>query len=373
MRIFISYPREFEKSAEVIYWELQSRGFLDVFLDSEAIHAGDTWKVGIEKQIREASVFIILYDHEAAEDKSRYFCAELKRINEECKNIEKLIITVLFPPTTKDQLQTPLKFRQYIASTTKEIDPPSIDMVIGEVRRREAERQEAERQEAERLRNIENARRKKIRLYSLLIIAILIMVGLVELWPGSSGLETCERLKGTYRLRGSYVYLDVPGIRATSYEGSWTAHNCKKIVGQEGAYELEGREWTKQKIEFNIGNGYEPVAYARNESNSALIINKAGGLADRRISFTELDKPSIELYDLSKKESWKLHSARIREMVKEYEKHVEKKHRSAQESMHCIPALAKNNQNQDIIASICPSDPPYVRVMEKSLAIIQSR
>jgi hypothetical protein len=278
MRIFISYPREFEESADKIYWELLSRGFWEVFLDKETLHIGDHWKIEIEKRIREANVFVILYDPGAEKDTTRYFCRELRRIKErikeQCENIEKLIIPVLFPPTKEKDLPGYLRCNNAIVSagdghTMKAIDPSCIDTIIERV-----ERLRKERQEAESSRDVHKIRKYTLA-FALPIAAILILVGVVKIMQGSPGQEACESLKGKYRLRGSYTYLEVPGIRATSFEGEWTAHNCKKHPEQEGAYELEGSEWTKQKIEVMIENEYQLVAYARNESNSVFTISKA--------------------------------------------------------------------------------------------------
>lgn len=377
MRIFISYPREFEESAEKIYWELLSLGFWEVFLDKETLHIGDHWKVEIEKRIREANVFIILYDPGAEKDTKRYFCRELRRIKErikeQCENIEKLIIPVLFPPTKEKDLPAYLHCRNAIVSagdgrTMEAIDPSSIDAII-----RRVEGLKKEKQDAESSRYVQNKKRLKYMLaFALPIAAILILVGVHRIVQGSSGQETCESLKGKYRLRGSYTYLEVPGIRSTSFDGEWTAHSCKKHPEQEGVYELEGSEWTKQKIEVMIEKEYQLVAYARNESNSVFTISKAGGLVDRKILYPKIEKPAVEPDDLSKR-IWKVYESRIREMLQEYEKYVVEKHRKAHDALHCIPTRGKNGDSQDIIASVCPSDPPYVRVMEKIPAIIQSR
>lgn len=389
MRIFISYPREFAKSAEKIYWELQSRGFLDVFLDSETIHAGDTWKVVLEKQIREASVLIILYDHGAAEDKNRYFCAELERIKEECKYIEKLIITVLFPPTTRENLPPYLDARQVIASTTKEIDPRSIDKVIGEVQRREAERQG----------NIQSERRKQTLAFTLLIAAILILTGIVIFRPSGSrstlpdtslvhpttqnlgpantpdpwadSQKTCEDLKGSYNLLGEYVYIEEPDLKATAVNGRWEATICKRIAEPKGTYTLEGIEETTHLVRIKINDTYKQVN-ATNQSRSEITINKDGQLTDRKIFFSVDGKPKgdpvIDELDpigtLSKREA-----NHVTAKLKRYKKLVREKHEAAEKYMHCIPARGKNTDNQEVIASICkhnPSSPNslyYIRAM----------
>ena len=398
MRIFISYPREFEKSADKIYWELQSRGFLDVFLDSETIHAGDTWKVVIERQIREASVFIILYDHGAAEDKSRYFCAELELIKEECKNIGKLIITVLFPPAMRENLPAYLDQRQVIASATNEIDPRSIDKVIGEVQRREAKRR----------RDIQSETRKQTLAFTMLIATILAVAGIAAFRLSSSGSmppnpplgntttrepvsgntagddpwavskKTCEELLNgkQFDLWGSYTLIEEEkqGIRATSKAAKWKTINCEKIAEPEGTYILNGQEETTHEVLVKINDKYKYVADAKNKSLSELTINKAGMLVDRRISYPPdgefHGKPKIDEVNTTEN-FWKEHRSYIREKLERYKEIVRQIHEKADKTMHCVPTRGRRKDNRELIAFTCVIDPSsfdypkYTRVMMK--------
>ncbi len=403
MHIFISYPREFEQSAENIYWELLNRGFAYVFLDSETLRAGNKWKVGIEEQIRKADVFIILYDHGAASDKSRYFSTELgHRIKEECKNNEKLIITVIFPPATLKENNLPiyLKARQVIASTSEEIDHPSIDRVIQRVQALEAERREVERRGTE---SREAERRNERRKYTLvvyllmaviLILAGIVMVGLERKPPGfypdntptqelevnkppdpwARSRETCENLRGVYQLWGRYTLIEEQGIKATSEKGTWEAKSCEQNSASEGTYILNGEEKTEQKVEVEINGKYEYVARAENESRSKVTIDKDGELFDRQINY-EFEAPynGIPRIDHVRKteQVWKKHEGVILKKLGAYQARLEELHREAVKSMHCTPTRGKKEDDREVIAFTCVIDrssddaPKYTRVMVK--------
>lgn len=134
MRVFIAYPREFAKLAEKLHADLNDRNF-QAFLDTENIKLGDRWRLIIEAHIRKASVFIVLYDREAANRKS-YFSVELELIKEEWKrNAETIIITVLLSPTEPKDLPPHLNNRQLIKATDTGNDDYLINNVAQEIKR----------------------------------------------------------------------------------------------------------------------------------------------------------------------------------------------------------------------------------------------
>jgi hypothetical protein len=179
---------------------------------------------------------------------------------------------------------------------------------------------------------------------------------------------TCEELRGHYNLWGGYTYIEEQGIKATSSNGSWKAQNCKLVAKPEGTYILEGEEETTHEVGIKINDTYELVALATNKSSSELTIDKDGRLADRRIFFPvdgELHGiPNIKELNTTGK-LWKERRSYIEEKLEIYKELVRKRHEAAANNMHCIPTRGKNKDNQEVIASICPSAPNYVRVMVK--------
>lgn len=381
MRIFISYPREHEESAKIIYWTLQNRGLLNVFLDSETLHVGDAWKVAIETQIRKANVLIILYDHGAASDKSRYFCTELgHHIKEECKNNEKFIITVLFSPETLKENNLPiyLKGRQVIASPAEEIDHGSIDSVIQRVQGLEAERQ--------------NKKRKYTLVGSLLVAAMVILVVILIVPPRpirhdshpdhqatqNIAKKTCEELLTgkQYDFWGSYTLIEEDGIRATSEAGTWKLKSCEESSAPKGRYILNGEEETTQRVEVEINGKYYHVAQAQNDSRSKLTIDKDGRLVDRQIYYDSEGpfngRPKI--VPRKNEQVWKRYEGDIWKKLDKYEVRLEDLHLKAAKNMHCIPTRGRREDNREIIAFTCVIDPSssdrpkyYTRVMMKGI------
>ena len=357
MLVFISYPREFKEAAAKLEVELRNRKF-DTFLDVEEINLTDIWRVKIEDNINKASVFVILYDPNAANQK-RFFLVELERIRRERQS--RKIITVIFPPTTPRDLPSFLNCHQLIEGITNghTNDGNDIywtDKVI---------------QEIERLRKLQKDAVKYWLKFILPITAIITFAGIVMatlIYPPAKlpsntpviSKATCESLLGNYQLLGSYVYLEEHDIRATSVDGSWKAHSCKS-AGKEGSYVLEGEDTTVHRIEIKIQNTYEHVANAINKGSSKITIGKDGRLADRRLLFPVDGKPETTGRELNGK-IWRDNTNYIRIKLEEYADLIREKHRLAQRTMRCTSTLGKNENGQDVIASICPG---YIRVMEK--------
>ena len=353
MLVFISYPREFKEAAIKLEVELRNRRF-NTFLDVEEINLTDIWRVRIEENINKASVFVILYDPNTANQK-RFFFVELERIRRERQS--RKIITVIFPPTKPKDLPPFLNCHQLIeAITNGHTDDGNdiywTDKVI---------------QEIERLRNIQKDAMKYWLKFILPITAIITLAGIVMtvlIYPSAPddtpaiSKTTCESLLGNYQLLRSYVYLEEKDIRATSVDGSWKAHSCKS-GGTEGLYVLEGDNTTAHRIEIKIKNTYEYVADGINIAASEITIDKDGRLTNRKILFPVDRKPEITEQNFNGK-IWIDHTNFIRTKLDEYIALTRIKHRDR--NMRCTAALGKNENNQDVIASICPS---YIRVMVK--------
>lgn len=392
MRIFISYPREFQEFAEKIEAELQNRHF-DTFLDRHKINPSQAWTVEIERQIKRSKVYVILYDPEVAKDKNRYFGVEIEHIRKQLERSLKPIRHVIFHPKDivpvifdpKTELPAYLQCRHPIEAITNELTdkrnaPNWIhEVTTGVVKLRKDD---------------------QVRTFTLTIAALLTLVGIVSVWLGGSksrdlgpsvdgpkpqesvpdkpptdpwafSQQTCEDLKGSYNLLGEYVYIEEPDLTATAVYGRWEATICKRIAEPKGTYTLEGKEETTHLVRIKFNNTYKQVK-AINQSRSEITINKDGRLTDRKIFFSVDGKPKgdpeIEELDpivpLSKREA-----SHVKVKLKQYKKLVREKHEAAEKYMHCIPARGTNKDNQEVIASICQHNPSssnspyYIRAM----------
>lgn len=362
MRIFISYPREHKERADKIEAELSHRHF-NVFLDVKKINPGKFWRIEIEKHIKKASVFIILYSP-AATEQDRFFRVEIDRI-EKARKIH--ILTVVFPPTEPKNLPHYLERRQVIsASTNGGADNGNdlywTDQVI----------QEVERLSKEKI--------KQILTFTLTMAAIAIFAGIainaLDIFnhiqpPPATGVtkavdskQICESLEGQYKLleEYQYVYIDQSGIKATSVDGSWEEVRCKH-KGKEGLYVLEGKDKTKHLIQININGEYKHVADGINESDSEIAVSEDGGLANRRI-FYQFGKEPVVIERNLNEQFWKEYGSDIRNKLKEYVAIIEEKHRRVHGQVLCIPTRGEKD-NMDYIASLCTGEHSYVRVMMK--------
>lgn len=393
MRIFISYPREFQEYAEKIEAELQNRHF-DTFLDRHKINPSQAWTVEIERQIKRSKVYVILYDPAAAADETRYFAVEINHIRKQLEGslkpirriiFSKHVVPVIFHPTTTKDLPAYLECRQAVEATTNEhTDKRKNTQWIYKV-----------------IKGVEKLRKEKqIRSFTLTMVAMLFLACIYIFLPSvlrsppstlsaavSNPLkpkpdnapedpwefsqQACKDLKGSYNLLGEYVYIEEPDLKATAVNGRWEATICKRIEEPKGTYILEGKEETTHLVRIKINNTYKQVN-ATNQSRSEITINKDGRLTDRRIFFLVDGKPKgdpvIDELDpigtLSKREA-----NHVEAKLKQYKKLVREKHEAAEKHMHCIPARGKNTDNQEVIASICthnpssPNSPYYIRAM----------
>lgn len=371
MLVFIAYPREFEELAIKLEVDLNDRNF-ETFLDREDIKPSELWKLKIEANIKKASVFIILYDPKAA-NPSRYFFVELGRIKEECKRNAKKIITVIFSPTKPKDLPPHLNNHQLIEATTNGLtdtgnDDYWINNVVHEIERLKSSQKEG----------IKQWRKVIFPVTAIITLAGMVMTALLYqklndrsvVYTATPSESTCKSLLGNYHfpLGYEYVYIDKQekGIRATSYDGSWNApeeDNCKRGE-QEGTFIFKGDDTTVHKIEIKLNNKYEHIANATNKHASEITIGKDGRLGKRELFFPVDGKPEIERIGLDRK-IWRTHEEYFKAKLDEYETVLRTKYREAHKRKRCTATLGKDENNRDVIASICPGDPGYIRVMEK--------
>lgn len=387
MRIFISYPREFQEFAEKIKAELRNRHF-NAFLDKHKLKPSQAWTVEIERQIKRSNVYVILYDPAAAADRNRYFHVEIELIKKELEGnlspirralFPKHVVPVIFDPTTN--LPADLQYLHAVLVTKENYpDKEQVPQWIYKV--------------SERVKELKKDEQK--RSLTLTIAAILTLVSTVMIAPGftnslitdslsvikttagpvtvkmpkkasAESEDLCKSLEGEYQLAEEYkyVYMEQKGIRATSVDGSWENVTCKENVHkeQEGAYLLEGKDKTKHRIEIKINGKYEYVADGTNKSDSEITINRDGGLTNRRIFYRFDEKPETTKRNLSER-FWKEHERLIDDKLKDYAALIEEKHRSAHGKPLCIPMHGKKD-DIDVIASLCSGDRAYIRVMKK--------
>ncbi len=122
MLVFISYPREFGKFAEILDIELSNRN-IDTFIDKSGIHPGETWSVEIEKYIEKADFFVVLYSAKALEKPENFFEIEIDLIEKRCRRDNNLkLITVIFPPTKPNDLKPFFRTRQHLLASENEYE-----------------------------------------------------------------------------------------------------------------------------------------------------------------------------------------------------------------------------------------------------------
>lgn len=354
MLIFISYPRELKESAEKLGQELRDRKFR-TFLDVEQIDVTDVWKVKIEKKIKEASIFVVLYDPEAAKQ-NRYFLVELDLIKDERKKNEKKIITVIFPPTKSKDLPPDLSNHQFIEATTNGyIDEGSDDYWIHRVIK------EAKRIEGIRVALVKELLKKIIfPIFLIILLGVFVNIYFKLVIIGESSENVCESLKGSYHQQPytEYIYIDKEGIKAMSHDGSWTADSCEPGK-QEGEFILKGEEKAAHKVEIKSHCEYKQIATSTFTYTSEVTIGKDGKLHSRKISYPLGNQPDIQ-DDIDDKISKSIDKDDIKQKLDKYRGFLTEKLRDS--TMKCTATMGKNTENLDVLAFICPS---YIRVMVK--------
>lgn len=397
MLIFISYPREFSKLAEKLEVELQNRDF-DTFLDAEHIKPAHNWKIEVEKNIKEASVFVILYDPKAVNQK-RYFLNELHLIRTELRKKTKNIITVIFPPTQSEDLPPYLSSHQLIeANINLHTDNGNNDFWIDTVVR-EAERlKEFEVNEAERLKEEDANKRKKEedelkaakksdwnRKFKCFLMCISISALLISAFFLlnnndifiNKALKTCELLENkTYRQASGtdYVFIDEDGIKAISYDGTWSTENEKCLAGEhEGEFILNGKDKTNHKVEIKINGNYINIYNTEFEYKSKITIGKDGNLIGRKITdYLGTVKDLIKRPVVINEKIIKNNEIFINEKFYKYQSSLEKILHLYSENMKCAATFGKNYENIKFLSFICPrynndSVSYYVRTMKEQL------
>ena len=360
MLVFISYPRNFENMALTLRTELINRN-IDTFIDTEDLNHSDVWKPEIENNISQSSVIIILYDHTAYKDQSRYFSTELDCIkNAIYKNKikNKKLITVYFPPTEPKDLPHFLRSYNLLkAEVNSEIDNGSDDKWISTITRE--------------IESLKRYRLYKIALSIIILICITIFVIIFIdtkpnfknfSWPWSDiSYKKCESLIGEYHQKPDleYTYIDEDRIKAMSSIGNWKAEKCTQY---DGFTLLEGTETITHELSIEVNGKYEHIANPFFSFESSISIDKDGHSKKRTLSF----KQNTVITPNFNKTYYKLNKSDkelIDNKYKSYESIARAKLTDANDNLTCIPLIDKvtiTDEQKTLIASVCPT---YVRVM----------
>lgn len=375
MRVFISYPREFQVFAVALEAELASRD-IHRFLDRWNIVIGDVWRLKIESNIAKADLFVVLYLPEA-DTSDRVFCSEIALIRETCAETSgRRLITVIFPPTTIEQVPPHFRIRQLLLTD-----------VAGDVKDKRHEYWiDQIVQQIERTRRAERLKWWRITATTISSIGAICIVALAidlyrskkeiiekdekievlnqqinQLTETGDGSVVCRRLIGDYSLHHRYVFVVGPDARSVATKGTWKTSGCKYNKGDE-AYILDGDEETDFDVEMYIKGKYERIARARYHYSSKVRIAKDGKLLGR--SFTAVLHPqnTPQWFDKDKNgNSLNLTREQLMSKFKEITDLRNDRHEELKVAP-CLPAVGKHN-GSTLVAFVCQD---YTRVMVKT-------
>ena len=388
MRVFITYPKEFKVAAVALEAELVNRN-IKTFLDEQAIGPGEKWRLKIEASLVKADVFVILYMPEA-DSSGRVFRTEVKHIQQICKeNEKKILIPVIFPPATVEQVTPHFRTRQVVladvAGNVKNGHEEWIDQVVQQI-----------------IKIKTGIRLKWWRRLATAVsfIALVVIIYLTNYVNKSAtqimgrdeqiahfarelaeqrnqiisrdeqisllkqlkdGRTVCNRLVGEYALDHKYIFVDGPDARSVATEGIWNAKKCE-FSKEDDTYILEGEEITDFDVEVNArGRGkYARIARATYRYSSKLIISADGTLLGR--SFTAVLIPTnVQWFDKDENgNSLGLTREEMKAIFETITKLRNDKHKKMK-TTPCEPALRKKNGALALLFT-CGD---YTRVMVK--------
>lgn len=388
MRVFISYPREFEVAAVALEAELTSRN-IKTFLDKEDIPPGEKWRLLIESSIAKANVFVVLYMPEA-DIAGRVFRAEARRIQEVCKeNEQKKLIPVIFPPATVEQVTPHFRVRQVVlanvAGNAKNGHEEWIDQVVQQiVKIKIGKRHQWWRRIAtavsfvaivgivlltinvkkfgetiigrdEQIDNLvaELAEQRKQLIEKDEQISLLRQL--------KDGRAVCNRLIGRYALDHKYTFVDGPNARSVARDGLWVAKKCE-FSKEDDEWILEGDETTDFDVEVNVRRKgkWARIATATYQYSSKVRISADGTLGGR--TFTAVLIPT-EVKWVDKDENGESFNLTMEEMKATFNKITTLRNERHKEmkTAPCETALRKKNGVLTVLFT-CGN---YTRVMVK--------
>lgn len=320
MLVFISYPRELGRFAEILDIELSNRN-IDTFIDNSGIPPGATWSVEIDKYIQRADLFVVLYSTKALEKPEKFFEVEIDQIEKQCRQDNNLkLITVVFPPTKPNDLRPFLRTRQYLLASENEYETHNwTHKILQEVSKLK------EIKSNKRIEEIEKKWRFKWHISVLIIVllAILLVVGGINLLKTGNknttndlnearesfrkqppiGESVCNSLRGKYELDHEYIFSwDVNSRSIATYDTTWqTSDDSCSYNEKDDFFTLKGIDRTYFDVETIIDGKYVRIATVLLSYDSEIhIINTDGKLVDRIFNAVippeEVKKEAIRIY-----------------------------------------------------------------------------
>jgi hypothetical protein len=121
--IFLSYAPKDRDWVSGLVKALSQRN-LRVWIDSEGIQAGESWREAIDKAIRKSKFFIAIITPESVS--SRMMAAELGS----ALALKKLLIPIVSKDTPSEELPGPVRLRRYISMDEPEIVAEEISRIL---------------------------------------------------------------------------------------------------------------------------------------------------------------------------------------------------------------------------------------------------
>lgn len=403
MHIFISYPRELETFASHLAEELKDKG-ISFFLDKESIDPGGWWDPEVEKNIRKAKIFVVLYLPKA-DYQGRYFYEELEKIGEEFEKSKKLdwkkkiVIPVTFS-VTSNQISLVFKLLRNHLSLSAESEqlPPflkkhnAIETDVPGIKQSKNDGYWV-RKIAKAIKDWEkNNIYKWVRLVFVVFLVISISVTflyfynemnekallerklvaekskvdkklnrIAELERLKNGEYVCNSLVGKYKLDHPYTFVERNGFRTVgNINSTWETDEKCEYDKHNNQYILRGRDTTYFDVQIFINKKYVTIATVKQEYPSEVFIDKEGRLLKRKFYATEYPPREENITDIKNKNLAKLTDEQIIEEVKKVMSYRDEKHREL-ETKGCSPLLGTKG-GKTAVAFVCAH---YTRVMEK--------
>jgi hypothetical protein len=402
VHIFISYPRELETFANQLTEELKDQG-ISFFLDKESIGPG-RWNLEVEKNIKKAKIFVVLYLPKA-DYQGRYFYEELEKIGEEFEKSKKLdwkkkiVIPVTFAASS-NQIPSMLKLlRNYLSlsAESKQLPPflkkhNAIETDVPGIKQSKNDGYWVRKI----VKIIKDWEENKIFKWIRLVIVILLAISacgiflfsykeinektsleeklaaeklkvekkqklINELERLRTGEYICNSLIGKYKLDHPYTFVEKNGFRTVGNVNS-TWETDEKCVHDKhnNQYILKGKDTTFFDVQIFINKKYVTIATVKQEYPSEVFIDMEGKLLKRKFYATEYPPREENIADIKNENIVKLTSEQIIKEVKKVMSYRDEEHRKL-ETKGCSP-LQGLKGGKTAVAFVCAH---YTRVMEK--------
>jgi hypothetical protein len=153
-----------------------------------------------------------------------------------------------------------------------------------------------------------------------------------------------------------YVFINESGIRAISYDGTWSTKEC--VVGkQKGEFILNGVDDTEHRLEFDINGKYEHIYNTEFKYKSEITIDEKKGIIDRKYLGSMDTIKSLNYVDIKNIKN-------SEQFKKTYEDILDKRFKK---NLTCNATFGRDKEDKLFLSFICPkdgkSDQHYIRVI----------